>query len=64
MTKKQYVRIVELAKQDTGDMGTFFKWLELNPSFMDANLAPIEIELNYFCFNIAFEAFITGACKF
>lgn len=63
MTREQYFRIMELAKQDTDDMGIFFKWLEVNPSFADGDLAPIEIELSYLCFNIAFEAFIIGACE-
>jgi hypothetical protein len=60
MTKEQYVRIMELAKGDTGDMEIFFTWLEIYPNFVDEKLAPIEIELSYLCYNIAFEAFMTG----
>jgi hypothetical protein len=61
MTRDNYFDIMGAAKNMADDMDLFFTWLEVNPDFTNGELAPIEIELSFLCFNIAYEAFMMGA---
>jgi hypothetical protein len=63
MNSLEYIKILTYAKEHTLDMDIFFAWLEAYPNFADDRLNPIEIELSFLCYNIAFDAYMYGAFK-
>jgi hypothetical protein len=60
MTKIQYIKLLTQAKQKTTD--DFFAWLVESPNFID--LSPIEIEINFLLYSVAFDAYCVAAFEY
>jgi hypothetical protein len=60
MTITQYKKLLTQAKLKTAD--DFFSWLEESPDFME--LSPIEIEINFLLYSVAFDAYCLSAYEY
>jgi hypothetical protein len=60
MTKEQYMKLLTQTTCKTAD--DFFPWLEESPDFME--LTPLEIEINFMMYSLAFDAYCLAAHEY